>query len=209
MHRGQAVKRIGVIAIGGLGIGLDIAATAGPAHAAGRQGARFGAQAKSVLLADDERQIGVVLDLHSPDGVVAMLLSVASDGQDFAAGIIQRRPGLHDMVDGPKTRHLFSRRDVDGGDAGTGIGATQNLRVQHAGAVDVKGVSGAASGFFGTVEPLDFRAENPAILWPRHVENPLGAGECQKHQSSRHTPCAVCALNGTRSVPTTLTQPRF
>jgi hypothetical protein len=69
---------------------------------------------------------------------------------------------------GPETRYSFRGGGINIGDSGMSVGAPQNAGVQHTGAVDVVRIFSPAGGFFRPIQALDARADNSAILWPRH-----------------------------------------
>src|SRR5205085_9107392 len=69
---------------------------------------------------------------------------------------------------GAQAGHRLRRGRVAVSDAGGGVGAAQNARVQHALQVLVVAILGATGGLGGTIEALNLGADNPAWCWPWH-----------------------------------------
>jgi hypothetical protein len=62
--------------------------------------------------------------------------------------------------------HLLGLAGIQRDEASVSMGRSQDNGVQHAGAINVETVFGAAGGFFGAVQALNSRAQEASFFRP-------------------------------------------
>ena len=98
--------------------------------------------------------------------------------------------GRHHGMDAGQCQRLAG---IDAANAGVGVGAAQDLAVQHAGQVDVGGVAGAAHDLVGTVVAHRARADDAVVF--------LGIGEDDVGFVVKHRAATSQAMSLEYAVP--------
>ncbi len=109
----------------------------------------------------------LVADADQPRRVERALFGVGRDGGDRIALIHHLRAGLRVGQHRLDAGRFFRGGQVDRHHPRVRVRRADHLAVDHAGAVDVVGVAGAAADLVRSVEPLDRRADQHRLLGPR------------------------------------------